>query len=153
MLSRSCMQGYCSLFPLGHTLWDQTRVERGLGLALHILSSGQYRENLVGSEVLTGVIYSLGYNSAYCSENQTTHSTKYYLHMLLTCLSYSSTMKMYAICCSEASVNFHRTTRCRIQGDRFFSPLRQLLYYKTDLGKKILWCVSQHSWQKCAWQR
>jgi hypothetical protein len=49
--------------------------------------------------------------------------------MLVYCLAYSSTLKMEAICSSETSVYFHRTTRRYMPEDRTL-PLKssQILF-------------------------
>jgi hypothetical protein len=48
--------------------------------------------------------------------------------------AYSSTLKMEAICSSETSVEFQRTTRCNISEDGIqesnFSPLLEEIIFK-----------------------
>jgi hypothetical protein len=60
---------------------------------------------------------------------------------LVSCLAYPSTLKMEAICCSETSVDFQRTTP-RYIPDHW--TLLELLY---------LFCCGEgkHSFNECAW--
>jgi hypothetical protein len=55
---------------------------------------------------------------------------------LVTCLVYSSTMKMEAICSSDTSVDCHLTTRCYTAGDRIDRNHRceKLKFYTGNWG-------------------
>jgi hypothetical protein len=51
--------------------------------------------------------------------------------MLLSCLAYSLTLKMVAICSPETFVDFHQTTLNYILEDRTFEALYNLLFNTT----------------------
>jgi hypothetical protein len=55
---------------------------------------------------------------------------------LLSCMAYTSTLKMEAICSSESSVDFQRTTR------RYITEYRTLRHHHCEnLKSNILFCL------------
>jgi hypothetical protein len=83
------------------------------------ISVAQTRCRYVGFKVLTAVVMKtfIFWDITLCIRLKLRQSLRYVCFMLIPYLACSSTLKMEAICSSETSVFFNRTT-CRIPGDR-----------------------------------
>jgi hypothetical protein len=134
----------------GGLLW-----QRQLTFGFHI-NWGQF---FVGFEVFTAVIaksyifwdvtlystvkVSRRFRGTYCLHLQ--QSSTCCLLLLVSCLTYSSTLKMEAVHCSETSVDFHRTTRRHISGNK--TLLEKLLFSRvtviimTEIFTAVNWVI------------
>jgi hypothetical protein len=87
----------------------------------------------------------LWYNAPRFVESQPTFQKSKHC-LLVSCLAYSSTLKMEATCSSETSVGFQRITRRYVSADRTLETRRNgnLRFYKTG-NVRILWKLEHRS--------